>query len=238
MNDIDVEIDEKIKKVKEMPEKERPREKLLNMGVGYLTNPELIAILLDSGIKGKNVIEVSKSLIDYAGGLDRLAKFDVSTIQNVKGIGLSKACKIVAAFELNRRVSKIKSEKENIQIMTPQDVIKIFAPQFNMENVEIFKVIMLDTKSHIISDRDISRGIVDASLVSPREVYKEAITRHASKIIAVHNHPSGIATPSTSDVKITESLKKSGEILDIPLIDHIIYGSENNYYSFKQEGRI
>lgn len=224
--------------VKELPENERPREILLNRGVEFLSDEQLIALLLDSGIKGITCMELATNLIRYAGGLEKLSNLDVLALQNVKGIGLSKACKIVSAFELTRRVIKRKSEVEKKSISSPFDVIDIYSVEFDKETVEIFKVIMLDTKNQIISDRNITRGIVNQSLVSPREVYKEAILRHASKIIAVHNHPSGISRPSKDDINITKALQESGKILDIPLIDHIIYGTKKDYYSFKQDGRL
>lgn len=224
--------------IKDLPKEERPREIMLDKGASYLSNEQLLAILLDTGIKGSSVIDLAKNLIEFANGIDNLSRMDVATLQQVKGVGLSKATKISAAFELSYRVSKIRSEKENKSITSPQDIVKIYSHRLDSENVEIFKVILLNTKNHIISDKDVSIGIVNASIVSPREVFKEAVIRHASKIIVMHNHPSGNPTPSDDDILITQKLVKAGKILDIPLIDHIVYGNEKNYYSFRENFKI
>lgn len=208
----------------------QPREKLLQLGASALTDYELLALLLDTGTKEQNVVDLAKELLKFAGNIVNLTKLDVNMIQKVKGIGPAKACKIVASIEFASRA--VRSDLLLMpQITSPQEVVTYFAHEFSALNVEIVKLICLDAKNRIIFTKDITKGTSNMSLLSPKDIYKEALLRNALSIIVMHNHPSGDPTPSQSDKEITKLLQDAGQLVDIPLLDHLIYGSASRVYS-------
>lgn len=221
--------------IKSLDISQRPREIIQQKGVESLSDEQLLAVLIDTGTKEENAIQIASKLIQYAGSLGELAKFDINMIRNVKGIGLAKACKIVASIELANRVAKTKAQIKN-SINSPNDLIEIFSIEFDKLNVEVFKLVCLNTKNHIIHSQNITKGVVNGSVISTRELFKEAILRHAYSIIIMHNHPTGNPSPSKEDIEVTNKIKKAGEIMDIRLIDHIIYGNVESYFSFKENG--
>lgn len=211
---------------------ERPREKMLAQGESSLSNNELLAILLRTGTKNKNAIELANYIINKdTQGIRYLQDMTIEELCEIEGIGLSKATQIKAAIELGRRISS--SRPENYKVKNPWDIYKYYMDSLRYLKKEIFKVVLLNTKNEIISDIDVSIGTLNSSLVHPREVFREAIKRSANKMILLHNHPSGSVEPSKEDKNITLRLIKCGELIGIEVIDHIIIG-DGLYFSFKE----
>lgn len=218
--------------VKEMAVEERPREKMLARGEKSLSNAELLAILLRTGTKNKNAIELANYIINKdLQGLRYLQDMTIEELCEIDGIGLSKATMIKAALELGIRVSSTKPKAYKVK--NPWDIYKYYMDSLRYQKKEIFKVVLLNTKNEIIADIDVSIGTLNSSLVHPREVFREAIKRSTNKIILMHNHPSGKVEPSKEDKDITLRLIRCGEIIGIEVIDHIIIG-DGLYFSFKE----
>lgn len=220
------------KKVKDMALDERPREKMILKGAKFLSNAELLAILLRTGTKQKNAIELANYVINKdSQGIRHLQDISIEELCEIDGIGLSKATQIKAALELGSRISSTKPNKYKVK--NPWDVYKFYMENLRYEQKEVFKAVLLNTKNEIITDVEVSVGTLNSSLVHPREVFKEAIRRSSNKMILIHNHPSGSVEPSREDKNITDRLIKCGEIIGIDIIDHIIIG-DGLYYSFKE----
>ena len=218
--------------VKSMALEERPREKMLKQGEKTLSNAELLAILLRTGTKNKNAIELANYIINKdLQGIRYLQDITIEELCEIDGIGLTKAAQIKAALELGVRVASAKPE--NYKIKNPWDVYKYYMDSLRYLKREVFKVVLLNTKNQIICDVDVSIGTLNSSLVHPREVFRQAIKRSSNKIILIHNHPSGSVEPSKEDKNITNRLIECGEIIGIEVIDHIIIG-DGVYYSFKE----
>jgi len=222
--------------IKEMPTLERPREKMINYGSKTLSNAELLAILIGSGNAKQNAIELSRMIINNFGGLVALTDITHEELTTIRGIGDAKACNILAALELNKRVSAYALNKK-VKITSPNDVCNIFMDELRYDKKEKFIIVLLNTKSEIISKELISIGNLNSSIVHPREVYKYAIKKSAASILFIHNHPSGNPEPSKNDKNITKRLTEVGEIIGIDVIDHIIIGN-NRYFSFKENNLI
>lgn len=211
---------------------DKPREKMFLQGEKSLSNAELLAIILRTGNKNKNVIELANYIINKdSQGIRYLKDISIEELCKIDGIGLSKAAQIKAALELGVRVSSYKPQK--YQVKNPWDIYKYYMESLRYLKKEIFKVILLNTKNEIITNIDVSIGTLNSSLVHPREVFIEAIKRSANKIILMHNHPSGSVEPSNEDKKITKRLISCGELIGIEVIDHIIIG-DGVYFSFKE----
>ncbi|WP_122640267.1 RadC family protein [Romboutsia sp. Marseille-P6047] len=220
------------RKLKDMVLEERPREKMILKGVKYLSNAELLAILLRTGTKNRNAIELANYIINKdLQGIRHLQDISIEELCEIDGIGLSKATQIKAALELGLRVSSARPSKYKVK--NPWDIYKYYMESLRYEQKEIFKVVLLNTKNEIITDVDVSVGTLNSSLVHPREVFKEAIKRSSNKMILIHNHPSGNIEPSKEDKSITDRLIRCGDIIGIEIIDHIIIG-DGLYYSFKE----
>jgi DNA repair protein RadC len=221
--------------VKEWPENERPREKLLNHGPETLTEAELLAILLRTGSAKENVIDMAKTLFrEHGESLSALAARNAKEMQ-AHGLGMAKAITIVAAFELGRRKEAEQKDQKRQQVRSSKDIVKLFAPLMRDLQYEVFKVILLDSASKILRSRDISKGILNSSLVHPREVFKYAVMEAAASIIVLHNHPSGNPDPSAEDRSITRQLVEAGKTMWIPVVDHIIIAG-NEFTSFADKG--
>ena len=211
---------------------ERPMEKMILYGEKSLSNAELLAILLRTGTKKRNAIELANYIINKdLQGIRNLQDLTIEELCEIDGIGKSKASQIKAALELGIRISSAKPNKYKVK--NPWDIYKYYMESLRYEQKEIFKVVLLNTKNEIITDVDVSVGTLNSSLVHPREVFKEAIKRSGNKMILIHNHPSGSVEPSNEDKNITDRLIKCGEIIGIEVIDHIIIG-DGLYYSFKE----
>lgn len=205
------------------PEDERPREKLEKHGASSLSEPELLAILINSGSGKRTALDLARLLLHEYQTLRRLSELSVADLKRgtFKGIGRVKAIVLVAAFELARRIQS--SEKNNSEpIRTPEDIAKIFGPKMRDMKQEEFIVVILNSANRIIRERTITKGLLNSSLTHPREVFREAILENAASVILIHNHPSGNTEPSREDIQITKQLIEAGKIIGIPVHDHII----------------
>ncbi|MFA7708449.1 MAG: DNA repair protein RadC [Candidatus Pacearchaeota archaeon] len=210
-------------KILDFPKQNRPRERFLKLGPEALSDAELFAILLRTGTKGENVIDMSNRLIaEY--GLNKLFECSLKELQEIKGIGPSKAMQILTIAEIQKRINQSKHPIK--KITCAEDVFNYFHERLKDKKEEHFYILMLDTKNNIINEQLISKGILDASIIHPREVFKPAIKNSASKIILVHNHPSGDPSPSNEDLEITEKLTNAGEEIGISVLDSVIVGKE------------
>ena len=222
-------------KILDMPENERPKEKLLRYGAESLSNPELLAIILRTGTKGENVLSLSQRIISEFNGLNGILNASIKEMTEIKGVKESKASQMIAIAELFKRFNTYKSFNEFKRVTSPNDVASMLYGEMGTFNQEVLKLIILNTKNEIIKIKDVFKGSLNSSLIHPREIFNEAIRNSAASIIICHNHPSGDPTPSDEDIKVTIRLKECGEIIDIKLIDHIIIG-RNIYVSLKEKG--
>ncbi|MFA6547398.1 MAG: DNA repair protein RadC [Candidatus Magasanikbacteria bacterium] len=219
-------------KLKEVPVVDRPREKLSKYGAGKLSDSELLAILLGSGTKGINVVELSKKILKKFGK-GEIANASYKDFKNTFGLGPAKSCLLVACFELGRRFLK---GKKSTLILTPKQVWEELK-DLRDNKKEHFVIFYLDTRNQEIQREIISVGTLNANLVHPREVFEPAIVHSAAQIIVAHNHPSGDTTPSEEDIAITKRLAQAGEILGIELLDHVVVGKEK-FASLKELGYV
>ena len=218
-----------------MPRTERPRERLKTLGAHALSSSELLAILIGTGSAGRSSLAVAHdALARTDGSLRRLSTQPVAALTAVPGLGNVRAIVIHAALELGRRLAA-ESRDEGAPLRSPRDVWAAFAPRLEDLPVEEFHVAVLDAQHRLERDITITRGILNSSLVHPREVFREAIAERAAAIILIHNHPSGDPTPSADDRAITAQLVAAGRLLDIPVADHLIIG-RGRYLSFAEGG--
>ena len=225
-------------KIKDWPSSDRPREKYYQFGNYALTDAELMAIIIGKGVKNRSALDLSKEILKRVGNLKKLSQKSVSEIEALKipGLGRVKIISILAALELGRR-SLSKKNEPKIKFQSPRDVYEYYYPLIAGLKYELFKVAAVDGENGLIKDTTISKGILDASLVHPREVFKFAINENASGLFLIHNHPSGILKPSEDDLKITQRLYDVGELMGIRIIDHIIV-TEKGLYSFSEHNLI
>ncbi len=222
-----------VKTIKNMPQSEQPREKLLNNGVESLSNAELIAILLATGAKELTAIKLAENILNYSNdGLRFLTDTTVEELSNIRGMGLAKSAQLIAAVELGKRIA-LTTKVNNYRIKSPMDVSSLLMEELRYKKKEYFNILLLNTKHELISIENISIGSLNASIVHPREVFQRAIKRSSSSIILVHNHPSGDPSPSNEDIKITKRLQEAGSIVGIEVLDHIIIG-DGTYCSLKE----
>jgi DNA repair protein RadC len=223
--------------IREMPEGDRPRERLQRLGGDALTDAELVAIFLRTGMKGRSAIDLAKELLEKHP-LPSLVSAPLEELAKIKGIGPTKAIQLKAAFEVAKRLSR---PRGRIPVNDPATAANLVREQMRDLDREEFRVLLLNTKNTLLRIADISRGSLNASIVEPREVFKDAIAASAAGMILVHNHPSGDPTPSSEDVAITKRLVKAGELLNINVLDHIILGHQttgrdHDYASLKELG--
>ncbi|MEY2531029.1 MAG: repair protein RadC [Verrucomicrobiota bacterium] len=225
-------------KIREMPPDERPREKLAAHGAAALTDPELIAILLRTGVTGKNVLEVARDLLQRFGTLAGLSRCTVDELAPIRGVGFAKAVQLVAAFGLGSRIARETLSKQKID--SPELVNDLIGPEMRRLRKESLRVILLDTRYHLIRVEEVSVGSVNESIAHPRDVFRPAVVSSAYAVIVVHNHPSGDSSPSQTDHSLTRRLAEAAELLQIRLLDHIIIGAPSEqspgYFSFKEAG--
>ncbi|NLB56226.1 MAG: DNA repair protein RadC [Lentisphaerae bacterium] len=230
-------------KVQDIPQQERPRELLDRFGAENVQTDVLLAILLRSGVKGMSVIQIARNLINDYGNLTAIAKEDMFALAKRKGVGKVKAQVLKSAFELARRMG-MEQSPQLPTIHSPADVADLLRPDIRMLDKEIFWAIYLDNKHRVKRKPNrITEGILNASLVHPREVFRPAITLLSAAVILAHNHPSGDPTPSQEDIKVTRNMIEAGKLIGIPVVDHVIIGKQssglkNDFYSLREENTV
>ena len=222
------------KSIKEWPENERPRERLLRQGAATMTEAQLIAIVLRTGAGGRSALDLAMELLDTFGSLRNLEQASPGEISAIRGIGTAKAAQLKAAAELGKRMFGAATPK-GPSFATGRDVHAFMFPKVQGLMKEVFYCLMLDVKNRLIREARISEGTLSASLVHPREAFRDAIKEAAASVIFVHNHPSGDHTPSREDILITEKLAAAGDTVGIKVLDHIIV-ADHGYTSMLEKG--
>lgn len=225
---------EKALRIMDLPESERPREKLIRYGAETLSNGELLAIILRTGNSNENIVNLSNRILKESGGLNGLLISSSEDFLGLRGIGEAKAAQLLALGEISKRFKSFRSGDE-YKISQPKDAADLLMESMRHLKQECLKVIMLNTKNIVITIKDASLGSLNSSIVHPREVFCEAIKKSSASIIISHNHPSGDPTPSSEDINLTHRIKECGKLLGIELLDHIIIG-DGCYVSLKEKG--
>ncbi len=220
--------------IRELPNEDRPRERLQKVGAESLSAQELLSVIMGRGIAGESVMVTAQRLLDRFGGLKGLSGTTVEELCTVRGIGLAKACQLKAIFEIAARVRSTEVSEKPV-IKTPEDVSKLVQETLRDKKKEYFIALLLDTRNHLIKQAEISVGSLDSSIVHPREVFKEAVQASCAGIIFVHNHPSGETQPSREDIALSKRLLEAGQLMGIDILDHVIIGG-NKFLSLKREG--
>lgn len=223
-------------KLKELPVLERPRERLINVGVENLSDEELLSIILKTGSKEMSVKELAAYILSNLGGIENLKNINYHEVKKIKGIGEAKACMLVALSEIARRMNRKVASLMGVKLNTPLKIFEFYKSKVN-DDQEQFYCIYLDASKKVIEEKLLFIGTVNYSLVHPRDIFKEAYLLNATGIICVHNHPSGEVRPSKEDINLTIRLKEIGVLMGVRVIDHIIIG-DDKYYSFLENGKI
>jgi DNA repair protein RadC len=222
-------------KILSWAEEDRPREKLLLKGKSALSDAELIAILIGSGTRSLSAVDVAKIILTRAeNDLNQLAKFSVKDLQKIKGIGEAKAISIVSALELGRR-RKDADFARKVQIACSNDIYQLMKPELMDLPKEEFWILLLNRANSLIKKEQVSSGGVSGTVADPKIIFKAALDQYASSVVLVHNHPSGNLKPSQADINLTTKMKEAGKLLEIPILDHIIF-ADTGYLSFADEG--
>ncbi len=219
-------------KIKDIPKEERPRERLRKYNANSLSNSELLAIIVGKGYRNKNALELATHILKE-NNLQELSQSSVGSLSQVPGIGKAKASQIIACFELGRRLSSFKIDI-NPEITCAEDVYVLLGPSLELRKREHLVGLFLDTRKKLIKKETIFIGTLDTSIIHPREILKIAIRESSAAIIIVHNHPSGDPSPSQEDIEITQQIVKAGDLVGIPVLDHVIIGS-TNFVSLRKE---
>jgi len=217
-----------------VPVEDRPREKLLRAGAEALGDTELIALLLGSGTRARGALVVAQDVIAAAADVQGLAQIGIDALCRVRGVGPSRAARLLAAVELGRR-TLFGDRGGRPQMLSPKDLVDYLVPRYSGSAVERFGVMLLDQKQRVIRSEILTIGTIEAGMVHPREVFRVAMLASASNVVVFHNHPSGDPAPSMADRLATRRLYETGELIGIPLLDHVILG-ESRFYSFRQAG--
>jgi DNA repair protein RadC len=210
-------------RIHDLPAQDRPRERLAAHGAEKLSNAELIAILLRTGLRGMSAIHVAEQLLQRFGSLDSLARAALEDLRKVKGIGRDKAVTLKAAFTLARKMAE-ELRHESPLLDTPERIAELLREDHRQATAETFQVVLLNTRRRLIKVETLSQGTLDTILVHPRDVFRSAITANAAAVVIVHNHPSGDPSPSEADIKVTRDLIRAGQLLKIEVLDHVILG--------------
>jgi DNA repair protein RadC len=220
--------------LRDMPEEDRPRERMLRCGADALSNSELLAILLRTGTASESAIHVAQRVLRETKGLRQLASIHVDELTKIRGIGPAKAVQILAGIELGRRLASARLE-DTVTIRSPQDASVLLMEEMRYLRKEHFVCLFLNTKNHVLGRETLSIGSLNASIVHPREVFLAAIQRSSASIICAHNHPSGDPTPSREDIDMTARLAEAGRLVGIEVLDHLIIG-DGSFVSLKEQG--
>lgn len=222
-------------RIHDMQKEERPRERLIKKGAASLSDSELLAIILRTGSRKENVINLAQRILSQYN-LKQLSQTGIAQLMKIHGIKESKAAQIAACFEIARRLESF-NECDKPKISSPEDVYRLIYPKMREQKKEMFIEFCLNTKNQIIREDTISIGSLNANIVHPREVFKTALAESAAHIIVAHNHPSGDPTPSKEDIEITKKLREAGKIIGIEVLDHVIIG-DGKHFSMKEAGHI
>ena len=223
--------------MKQVAPHDRPREKLERLGPSALGDNELLALVLGSGARGLDVLELANALLEHCAGLHGLTRAGVDDLRTrVPGVGTARAAQVLAAIELGRR-TLIRTHIDRPRLNTPRQLASYLLPQYGARPVEQFGVVMLDTKHRLLHIRLVSSGSLDSTVAHPREVFREAIAGRAAAIVLFHNHPSGDPQPSADDVAMTVRLVEAGHVIGIDVLDHLVL-ADQRYYSFMEAGQL
>ena len=225
--------------IKDLPESERPYEKCLQEGEAALSDSELLAVILRCGTKGASSLALANDILKHMQGtsypgLPGILHSSVRELQKIHGVGRVKAVQLKCIGELSKRIAAA-AAKPSLSFHKPDSIASYYMEQLRHQEQEVIICMMLDNQNHLLAERLISKGTVNATLVTPREIYMEAVRCQAVSLILVHNHPGGDPTPSSSDHKLTERIRRAGELLGIRLLDHVIIG-DHRYMSFREQG--
>lgn len=220
--------------LREMPVDERPRERLRHTGAASLGTSELLAIILNTGMRGETVTDMAERLLVQHGGLRGLMRMDLVELAAVKGVGEAKAAKVKAAFELGRRLAVL-GDGERLRVESPEDIVNLVGVEMAALEQEQLRVVLLDTKHRILAIRTVYQGSANQASVRVGELFRDAVRHNAVAIVLVHNHPSGDPTPSSADVRMTRDVVAAGDMLDITVLDHLIIG-QGRHSSLKRLG--
>jgi len=223
--------------IKNWPQDEKPREKLLRNGEHTLSDTELLAILLRTGTKGESAVALAREILRKFKTFRDMSHTDIRKWKEIKGLGDAKICQIKAALEIGRRFREIEMRREKPKVKSSEDIANIFMPRMRDLKYEVFKILHLNSRNRIIGVSEIEQGTVNQANPIIREIFQKAISDFPSSIICMHNHPSGDPSPSREDKEFTKTLVQAGEILNIKVLDHIIFG-DNTYFSFADKNLI
>lgn len=227
-------------KIREMPAEDRPREKLAARGASALSDAELIAILLRTGVEGANAVDVARQLIAEYGSLGALSRCSVRELAKIKGIGFAKGAQLAAAFGLGHRLARENFAGQKLE--KPEQIYELLGPEMRALHKESLRIVLLDTRYQLRRIEEVSLGSINESLAHPRDVFRPALIHSAYAVIVVHNHPSGDPSPSQADHGLTRRLREAAEVLQIKLLDHLIIGAPAPgrlpYFSFKEMGAL
>ncbi len=223
--------------VHDLPVSDRPRERLKRLGPEALSTAELIACIMGSGTRGDSVVMTSQKLLSEFGNLQNIASASIQELSRSRGIGEARAIQLKACFEIGRRLLDPDYAVKGKPVQSPEEAVASMQEKLRGKKREHFYILCLDTRNRVNNKRQISIGNLDSSIVHPREVFKDAISSLAASVIFVHNHPSGDLEPSSEDVNLTKRLVEAGELLGIPVLDHIIV-SDRGYTSLKSRNLV
>ncbi len=222
--------------MKELPDADRPYEKCERMGASALSDTELLSILLRTGTRGENALQLAERILYHTGesGILGIHQFSLERLKKIRGIGKVKAVQIACLSELAKRLSKATAEN-SLCFGNPDSIAKYYMEDMRHEKQEIIKLLMLNSKAKLLGETNVSKGTVNSAVITPRELFIEALQKNAVFIVVLHNHPSGDPTPSKEDKLLTLRIKEAGALIGIDLLDHIVIGN-NQYVSFREEG--
>ncbi|GGM27324.1 UPF0758 protein YsxA [Paraliobacillus quinghaiensis] len=222
--------------MRDVPKQDRPRERLIELGASHVSNQELLAILLGTGTKEESVQDLAQRVLMHFEGINLLRDSTLEELTAIKGIGVVKAVLILATIELGKRMNQLKPQERYV-IRSPEDGANFVMEEMRLLHQEHFVVLFLNTKNQIVHRQTIFIGSLNASIVHPREVFREAVKRSAASIICVHNHPSGDPSPSQEDIHVTKRLAECGKMIGIELLDHLVIGDQK-FVSLKEKGYV